>query len=334
MQSPGDHSEQAPPDLDQTRSIAGFWRRLLAFIVDWLILGAGGYVSGLFLFEFYVHLGLWGRLFGFAVALAYFGIFNSSAGGGRTVGKRIFRIEVVDKEGSHISILRSMIRYSVLGVPFSLNLLLMPARVGQSLFGYLMGILVLTLLGAIVYLYIFNRRSRQSLHDLVAGTYVVRRHPEGPVAAPPLWKPHLIVLTTWLAVVSAYMVFLAPMFLGGAFLAEIVPVQRTIESLEDVHVAAVMVGKRTAMPPGGTRVTSYVEATVTLKQRPEDRDKAAMRVAAVVLETYARIAQMDFLAVTVRYGFDIGIASSWRGQTVQFSLEEWRYILQPDQEAG
>jgi hypothetical protein len=78
---------------------------------------------------------------------------------------------------------------------------------------------------AIVYLYIFNRRTRQSLHDLIVGTFVTQttprrtynlhdliaavfvsqRPPPGQVVGS-IWRPHLIVVGVWLVLVSVLLV--------------------------------------------------------------------------------------------------------------------------------
>ena len=103
------------------RTISGFWRRLLAIVLDGLILGIVGFVSGLFFFDFYARLGSWGRMIGFGVDSIYFGVLNSGIGKGQTVGKRIMKIEVTNKFGEHITLGQSLLRNTILGAPFFLN---------------------------------------------------------------------------------------------------------------------------------------------------------------------------------------------------------------------
>jgi uncharacterized RDD family membrane protein YckC len=182
------------------RVISGFWRRLLAFILDGLLLGLVGVVLGLFFFDPLARLGGWGRLLGFCIALVYFGVLNSAIAGGQTIGKRIMKIQVVDRSGHSISPARSFLRYAILGAPFFLDHLVIPLSVTMSPIGALIVLILFGFGGAIVYLFIFNRRTRQSLHDLVMGTFVTRASPPGKVVGA-IWRPHLIIVGVWLVVV-------------------------------------------------------------------------------------------------------------------------------------
>src|SRR5207237_175886 len=61
-------------------------------------------------------------------------------------------------------------------------------------------VIVIGGLGATFYLYIFNRRTRQSLHDLVVGSFVV---PAGAVEPPPglaVPRRHLVLVGGWFAI--------------------------------------------------------------------------------------------------------------------------------------
>src|SRR5262245_3395670 len=101
--------------------IAGFWRRLAAFVVDGLILAVPAMLLGFALFNWAASLGQAGRLIGFVVALLYFGLLNSRLGGGQTLGKRLLGIRVTDRNGAPLSPLRAILRYLVLAVPYFLN---------------------------------------------------------------------------------------------------------------------------------------------------------------------------------------------------------------------
>src|SRR5476649_1025783 len=160
-------------DADAT-SFAGFWRRAVAFLVDGLILGLIGYGLGLVLFDTFVAMGPWGRVVGFGVAMAYFVAQESGRGGGQSLGKRLLRIRVVDAQGRVLSPARSVARFTVFGVPYFLNGAELPMGVMTFAGGVPAALVVLGGLLALTYLLVFNRRTRQSLHDLAVGAFVVR----------------------------------------------------------------------------------------------------------------------------------------------------------------
>ena len=154
--------------------ISGFWRRIGALFIDTSILGVAGLVLGLFLESFFVQMGGWGRLVGFTIALIYFGVMNSSIAGGQTIGKKALRIRVVDYSNSPISLGKSVIRYFILAIPFSLNGAQFSNEAMLSFLMYPLSLIIYGGLFSILYLYTFNRVTRQSLHDLVVGTVVVQ----------------------------------------------------------------------------------------------------------------------------------------------------------------
>jgi uncharacterized RDD family membrane protein YckC len=99
-----------PPD----RAIGSLWRRVVAFVVDGILVGIVGSVVALPFFETFSHLGPWGRLVGFFMALPYFAILNSTIGNGQTFGKRWTHLQVVDVRGNAISFSKSLVRYAVI----------------------------------------------------------------------------------------------------------------------------------------------------------------------------------------------------------------------------
>jgi uncharacterized RDD family membrane protein YckC len=221
--------------------ISGFWRRLVAFILDGLLLGLVGVILGLLWFDPLARLGGWGRLLGFCVSLVYFGVLNSAIGGGQTLGKGTMKIQVVDRSGHSISPGRSFLRYTVLGAPYFLNHLLIPPNVAMSPIGLAVGFILFGFGGAIVYLYMFNRRTRQSLHDLVAGTFVTRTSPPGQIAGS-IWRPHLVAVGVWFMAVIGSCVAMAALSRQGV-VPGLLKVSGSIQATGKVHMAEAFVGK-------------------------------------------------------------------------------------------
>ncbi|CAN5158949.1 RDD family protein [soil metagenome] len=138
MQSP------AVPGASATEKI-GFFPRLLAFIVDAIVLGVVTAIltSVVFAGDVVRSQGL-GTLLG----LAYYVYFWSGAGGGQTLGMKVLNIKVERTDGTPLTVTGAIVRYVGLIVSF-----------------------FVVLLGVI---WIIFDPQKQGWHDKIAGTYVVR----------------------------------------------------------------------------------------------------------------------------------------------------------------
>ncbi len=299
----------------------------MALLLDLFILGALGITSGIFLFDTYARLGGWGRLVGFFVALAYFGLLNSKFGKGQTLGKRLMKIEVVDHSGKSIALSRSILRYTVLGIPYFLNgATTPPDSVTSPFWMYLIAFIVFGCAGAIIYLYIFNRRTRQSLHDLIAGTFVVRATPEGALSNAKVWNGHLVVVGAWFIAVIGLLSFTSQIVQQGAF-PELLTIQKSILMSGKAHAAGVTMGKAQGVTNGTKWEKTILRADVDLKESPADYAAEAEYIASVILSQSTMVHEKDILAVKLKYGYDIGIAYFTRSMTAEHSPKEWEAKL-------
>ncbi len=174
---------------DKTNWIAGFWGRIGAFVIDIVILAALGFFLGLFLRDIFVALGNLGVLVGFSISLAYFGVMNSQVSNGQTLGKKALNIRVVDANNESISLARSSARCSVLCVPYFLGGALFGNNDAAQFWNLALNVVAIGGALAIAHLYVFNQRTRQSLHDLAVQTYVVKAE-EITQCTDPFWKAH------------------------------------------------------------------------------------------------------------------------------------------------
>ncbi len=128
------------PAGEQALEYGTFWERLGALLIDVFIISAATYILS--------SLGAFGASLGFIGSLVYFPIFESSLWQA-TPGKRTLNLVVTDEFGQRIPLGRAIGRY-----------------LGRLLSGLILGIGFLIMLGD---------PKRQTLHDKIARTLVVKR---------------------------------------------------------------------------------------------------------------------------------------------------------------
>ncbi len=286
--------------------ISGFWRRLGALVIDVILIGLVGAGLGLVLYDTFARLGVWGRLVGFAIALAYFGVMNSKLCGGQTVGKRLVDIKVVGGDGATLPVHKSLLRFTVLGIPWFLNGAAFPAEFVSSPLMYLLSLGVFGLGLAIVYLYIFNRSTRQSLHDLVVGSYVVRVPAEGAIAPAPVWGVHKIVVGVFLVAAAVAPYFTMNLAANSELFASLMQAYKAVNAVPGVVVATVNKGETF----GSGANSTYLQVTAFIAE-PRVQDPAlAKQLAKAALDADPSYMKLDVVQVVLARGFDIGIASA------------------------
>lgn len=306
------------------KPISKFWIRILAMFLDSIILGVVGAVVGFLLFDTFAQMGVWARLVGFVIAFFYFGVLNSVVGNGQTFGKKIMKIRVVNRNGESISLGKSFLRTAILTIPFFLNGAMIPPSVMMSpIIGTTIGLLLFGLWGSIVYLYIFNRKTRQSLHDVIVGSYVIKREVSGPVTVPSVAPIHYGVVGILFVVVILFSTVIEPKLAGKGPFPALMDIYQRLQTMDWVNTAGVHVGK--TFGTGGTK--TYLTANVVMRKKPHSFEEATNEVARLILTNYPSMKQKDFLNVSVVYGFDIGIASGWQRYGAGYSPSEWETKL-------
>ena len=305
---------------------AGFWRRVAAFLVDGVVLGLVGYALGLLLFDAFVRMGPWGRCVGFGVALAYFVAQESGRGGGQSLGKRLLGIRVVDAQGRALSPLRGGVRFAVFGVPYFLSGAVLPMTVRTVALGVPVAVLATGGLPALAYLLVFNRRTRQSLHDLAVGAFVVRvrrlaraaREAPGPART---WVVHLRVAAA-LVVLAGVFPFIPPRLSRLPSFAGLRLVEERLEAQPELRTVGVSVGA-TRGHGGGEADGRELLIAATIARPLDDNVPLSTRLAGIALASYPDAAMLDTIDVRLAHGYDIGIASSWTPQELALTPAQW-----------
>lgn len=311
-------------------AIAGFWRRLFAFCIDGLLLGALGACIGFFAYDNLAALGDWGRAVGFAIALIYFGAMDSNLFGGQTLGKRIVGVRVVTATGLPLSVGASALRATIFCAPYFLNGAFIDAGAITSWLSVVLAFVVFGVGISIVYLLLFNRRTRQSLHDLAVGAYVVSSKVGAPTAdRGRIWPTHfgVVVLIVIAALVLPYVVL---RLASTDLFVNLLSVQQGLQRDPDVRHATVNIGVNKAFDKNrGTTTTHIFNSRIFLARRVTEPDSLANRSARIILDRDPSADKEDVIAISIIYGYDIGIASAWRSQDFAFSPEQWRKRFSP-----
>jgi len=307
--------------------ICGLRRRLAAASIDGVVLGSIGVVLGAFYWEDFAAMGDRARLIGMAIATIHLGLLNSRLTGGRTPGKWLMRIRLVDAAGRPLGVGRAIVRSAMLQTPFALNgATIQPgpwtnALAAAGVFG---------LFGALLYLWLANRSTRQSLHDIIVGSFVVIGERQGEVTEQ-AWRGHLAIASAWILA----------MFLAPALIDPIAFQSETMQLLEHVRSVAraeagdaavtVWAGARLTATTEGSQQLSYLELHLDLRRDIDDHERLASQVVGRVLSWIPEARTYDQIIVGVRYGYDIVIASAYERNTFSRSPEEWaRPAATPD----
>ncbi|HEX6636467.1 MAG TPA: RDD family protein [Steroidobacteraceae bacterium] len=297
---------------------AGIWRRLGAFAIDCVLIGLVGVLAGTVLYDTLVNLGGWGRLLGFVIGLAYFGPLNSRLGGGQTLGKRLLGIKVIGADGAPLPLPRSLLRYAVIGTPWFLNGAPYPPDLLMSPVIYVLSLAIFGLGLSTIYLFFFNRPTRRALHDLVAGSYVVRAEGAGRVAEVPLWRTHRVLVAVIFVAAAITPLITSRLATRGSF-AGIMQTFRAVSAEPGITHAQVNKG----WSSGSNGRVTYLQITAFLAEPRLDDAELARRLARTAIEADPSALKLQVLRVLLVYGYDIGIASAHRSRAYDSPPAVW-----------
>ncbi|HWU26988.1 MAG TPA: RDD family protein [Rhizomicrobium sp.] len=315
-------------------TIAGFWRRVLALLIDMLLLAAVGIAIGTVAYHYLLALGQEGRLIGAAITLVYYGVLNSGVGWA-TFGKHLMGLRVVRRDGQQIAIFRSFLRTVAFWTPGYLNgvffshVAIPGVPVDTRIDAIVGGLDILIVFGGMIlipYFYVFNTRTRQSLHDLIAGTYVVKWEELPAPVVGHIWRGHYVAATVVCLVCAGIPAWLPGVLpqISQTSMDNLTAIQLAVLARSEVTVAAVQTNSFTAWQTGqpATRRTSLIVDT-RVRDVPASMAAEENAIANVVLEKTPTIVGQQILTVKVSYGYDIGIwqwsyGDQWSGTPPQW----------------
>jgi uncharacterized RDD family membrane protein YckC len=305
--------------------VGSLWRRIVAAIVDGLIVGVAAFLIGIPWFDVFSRLGIWGPVVGFFMALPYYAILNSKMGGGQTLGKRLMHLQVVDAQGNPISFGKSLLRYGILAGAYAFDKLPLSLTRTPGIVFTLISITVSVVVGATIYLIVFNRPRRQGVHDLAVGSFVADADMSGPVKLEPTWKMHWVILG-----VLAILVLGSEKLVGNRLekwgpMPQLLADVRLVEGMAGVQRAGVQDLNWTSSHSGVTKRLFIVSAFWTGER--SDDEAFADKVAKLILQNDPQAQDHDVLRVVVIRGYDLGIARAQRTDPVERTPAEWKARL-------
>lgn len=317
-----------PVPMDVLKAPYGFWRRLVALAVDVLVLELISALIGLLAYAGLAQIAAWSWLIGLGLAILYLGLGNSAYCRGQTLGKWMTRLTVVDGAGQWLTLptaiqraaLVSLLVFPDLGEAGGRSLLMAPWSHGVDPSPLLfVSQLVLGVIQAIaLYLVLANGRTRQTLHDLVFRTYVVKLEcltVDRPLV---MWRWHLLIglaLGVAVAMINPppYRLFYSKSHLSP----DLVALEQSIQSLEPV--AGVHALPRSQIL-GSEPQPLILDISLWCRQLPEQPDQLAQAIADQVTQHYPEEEPLGTLLLTINYGYDLGFA---RGQQSFRYHYEW-----------
>jgi uncharacterized RDD family membrane protein YckC len=299
-----------------TRFRPSVFKRFLAIIVDFIILGIIGFITGLFLEDFYISLGVYGTLVGSAITILYFGILQSKIGEGQSVGKMAIKAKVTDLNGELLSIDKSLLRALIIYFPI-MNAGIFTGGKGMVIVVALMVFVCL----ACIYFVLVNK-SRRSLHDILLGSVVVydsvyevdieEKKDTSLLKIVPLAVLFAILLGT-----GVYQTF------STNELSQLLVAKEKIEKQEGVLMVNEVSSNTTTISKMNEASVSYSSIQMTVRI---DNEYEAADINSDYFDDFYKIIRteipeskdVDFVIITLYYGYNIGIAHKTRSVTKRF----------------
>lgn len=314
--------------MEHNLFISKFWVRIWAFLIDSLILGVFGYILGLIFSNFFISLGESAKLVGWIISLAYFSILNSNIHQGQTFGKKWMNIQVVDITGNPVSLKTSFIRALVYTTPFFLNGFKIPGLHTFSIVTIMQGVIIFTGGIGIIVFYIFNKETRQSLHDIIAKTYVVQEYRNNEFSFMPAVKklPYYITGGIFAIVIMTSIYGLN----SNSEIKKLVPVYEEILAQDHISNASVSMNYSSLGNSENNRLsyTVFIKVDKNLKSEDNNNNPELKKAVETFINSKVYETDNDILNAVVGSGFNIGIASQNYSYSFSRPIHEWKRIYQ------
>jgi hypothetical protein len=224
-----------------------------------------------------------------------------------------------------------VLRYLPVGTVWFLSNAQLPDALLFSAWAAVLGLAIFGLGACLLYLFLFNRRSRQALHDVLSGSFVVNAAWQGPLPADlaaPLPTLHRAVCAL-LLLLGTLGPLISQQWLqkdSQSPFAPLAQILRDVNAEPWVQSSAVNQGvtyTHSSKDGGSSRTIRHLSIHAISRDADIDQAQRLQALARLALDAHPDAATLDQIQITLAHGYDIGIASSWRYQRRVLSPAEW-----------
>ncbi len=319
------------------KMLAGFWIRFASDIVDMILLLLFGYLISNPLRPLLYSVGETGAWIGVIITAIYFTIFHSSIGKGQSLAKRMFNIQVVDLDGSHLSFWKSFLRYMAMACILNNGGIMQSIMLGvpalqTNMFKYIYATITSMWIVGII-LFVVLHPLKQGFHDLIASSIVIKtgtfdidkviQHKNSRQASYVLW-----IWGACCVVIIALVITFHIVRKDHEPMSEI-PQHTNLENHIEQDTEFQHVSCYSFIDPDNKMGPALIIAGFLIHDKFADEQKRMDIVNSVVdmaLNSSIDLADMEYIVVFVRSGFNIGISFEFdqhiEGFTAQGELIE------------
>lgn len=314
--------------MENNLILSKFWTRIWALLLDTIALGIFGFILGIIFKDFFISLGENAKLIGCIISLLYFTILNSKLNNGQTLGKKIMNIQVTDIKGASISLKTSLIRALIITLPFGLNGYQIPGTDTFSVLTIIQSIIVFIFGFGMIIFYIFNKETRQSVHDIIAKTYVVQNTRATQLSVmPPLKKLPFYITGVFFAILLFFSIY----NYNNTKFEKLISVYKNIIKQDQISGASVIMNMPPVVDSLGTKHFSYtvsikVNKDLNIMNNVEENinNPELKQTVETFINSDAYETDNDILNVVVISGFDIGIYKKYQSFNIYKPVYMWR----------
>lgn len=297
-----------------------FEKRIIAFVIDSIILTIIGMILCKLLYNQLLYLGNLSILIGFFIFVLYYGLQNSSICNGQTIGKRIAKIEIVSKNGEYLSPWRSIIRSMLLTPILIFNDITIPLNNLYFIFNALISALSIIQLA----LFIFNRPTRQMLHDLVIGSVCINKNSQIiPTIQDKTKLSAIIIIPIILSVIGVFVIKNCFTNLLGIDFISLNKLNNTIEQNTLASIIGVNVQKRYS----NNQIFTGINYTVTYPHIDLDSQSVysyeLVKLANEIIKNEPETRNYNQINITILQCINIGIFKFSKTRYGYGTIQQW-----------